>query len=367
MTTYQVFMLSFRTSVHFGDSGGGGGLGDVLSFCRADTFFSALCNEAVKIEEGLFDTLVNKTIERKILFSDLMPWHCGIEGRYDLYIPRPFLSVSSERRKNSYEKSIEDAIERKKMKKRAYIRASQWDGYLEYMQTGELSDNDGKKLIDPEPEFGKFVLNTHFNGRTTKPYQCGSYYFMDNAGLYLVVAAEDKEDLEWLKRLISLVGLSGIGGRRSCGSGKFVICGRRSSSNSKLAFVCDPREDELLYEGDGDPFILSKKEFYGPDDAALYEMLINDEAGVQMALASVIPSEDEITAVHEGTGKLIKRSGFAFSCEIGKPVKVNSIYMMSSGSCFKQRVAGRVADVNNGMAPHPVHRYGNGLYVGLSL
>lgn len=367
MSTYQVFMLRFCTSVHFGDSGVGGGLSDVLSFCRADTFFSALCNEAAKIEKGLLDKLVTKTCDGKILFSDLMPWHCEIDGKYDLYIPRPLLTVSSEREKEpkNCEEAIEDAIERKKMKKRAYIRVSQWDGYLNYMRTGELSDN-GKKLVDPEPKFGEFVLHTHFNSRTAKPYQCGSYYFRNNnntglyrdvaaevaaenkptrredkAGLYLVVAAEDEADLKWLETLICLVGFSGIGGRRSSGSGKF--------------------------EFESEPFILSENEFYGPDDAALYNMLVYDNADEQMTLASVIPSEKDIAAVYEGTGKLIKRSGFAFSCEIGKPVKVNSIYTMASGSCFKQRVAGTVANVNNGVSPHPVYRYGKGLYVGLSL
>ncbi len=365
-------MLRFCTSVHFGDSGAGGGLGDVISFCRADTFFSALCNEAVKIEKGLLKKLFAKANDGKILFSDLMPWHCGIDGRYDLYIPRPFLTVSSERENKSKDSDdIEDAIERKKLKKRAYIRASQWDGYLKYMETGELQDEFGEKRIEPEPEFGKFVLNTHFNSRTAKPYQCGSYYFRnnnntrlyqdgaeefavenkptkrdDNTGLYLVVVAEEEADLKWLETLIRLVGFSGIGGRRSSGSGKF--------------------------EFEAAPFILSENEFYGPDDAALFNMLIDVKAPEQMTLASVIPSEKDIPAVYEGTGKLIKRSGFAFPCAKGEPVKMNSIYMMASGSCFHQRVVGKIADVDNadidnGMSRHSVYRYGKGLYVGFSL
>ncbi len=338
MRTYQVFMLRFGSSVHFGDSGAGGGLSDVLPFCHADTFFSALCNEAVKIEKGLLEKLVTKTAEGKILFSDFMPWHCGIEGRHDLYIPRPFLSVSSEIKEKalSFADTKKDAIKRKKLKKRAYIRASQWGGYLNYMRT-----HTGEQSIDSEPEFGKFILHTHFNSRTQKPYECGRYYFMSNAGLYLVVAAEEKADLEWLETLILLLGHSGIGGRRSSGSGKFTF--------------------------EGEPFILSEDKLHGSDAAALFKMLENDKAGDQMTLAAVIPSSEEMQAVCEGTGKLLKRSGFAFSYAVGKPVKENSIYMMSSGSCFKQRIAGTVADVNTGTVPHPVYRYGKGLYVGLSL
>ena len=53
MKTYELILLRFRTPVHFGDAGEGGGLGDVIPFCRADTFFSALCSEAAKIDRTL--------------------------------------------------------------------------------------------------------------------------------------------------------------------------------------------------------------------------------------------------------------------------------------------------------------------------
>ena len=68
-----------------------------------------------------------------------------------------------------------------------------------------------------------------------------------------------------------------------------------------------------------------------------------------------------------GTGKIVKRGGFANSVALGKPLKENSIYMMAAGSCFKKRIAGTIVNVNNGTAPHPVYKYGKGIYVGLSL
>ena len=71
--------------------------------------------------------------------------------------------------------------------------------------------------------------------------------------------------------------------------------------------------------------------------------------------------------VSAGTGKIIKRGGFAWSREMTGAAKVSSVYMMASGSCFSKRLDGRIADVNNGSAPHPVYKYGKGLFVGLPL
>ena len=105
---------------------------------------------------------------------------------------------------------------RKGLKKRAYIRASQCGTYLVDMKKGI-------QTVDPEPEFGKFVLVTHYNSRTKVPYDIGKYYFHENAGLYLILSAENEDDLAWIERLIRLTGLSGIGGRRSGGNGKFEL------------------------------------------------------------------------------------------------------------------------------------------------
>ena len=206
---------------------------------------------------------------------------------------------------------------------------------------GGLGDVTAFCRVDREPEFGRYVLDTHFNARSKKPYETGSFYFHGHAGLYLLLSVEEATDLAWLENLIRFTGLNGIGGRRSSGSGKFDF------------------ED--------DPLILSEDEMYGPDDAALFDMLENDTANVQMTLSSLLPSGNERKAVMEGNGKVVKRSGFACSAETGKPIKVNSVYMMTAGSCFSQRIPGTVADVNNGTLPHPVYRYGKGMYVGMSL
>ena len=347
MKTYELLLLRFRTPVHFGDAGEGGGLGDVIPYCRADTFFSALCSEAAKIDSAMLKKLVEKAENGDILFTDLMPWFSSEngsdgnkedknEGNYAFYIPRPLVNVSSEKVEKplSFSETKQFSTLRKELKKRAYIRASQCGAYLEDMKKGA-------QTVDPEPEFGKFVLSTHYNSRTKAPYDIGKFYFKDNAGLYLIIEAEDGNDFVWLETLIRLTGLNGIGGRKSGGNGKFEL------------------ED--------DPVLLSEDAVYGEDDPALYAMLENENADVQMALCSVLPAAEEMIIAHEGSGKLVKRSGFAYSAETGKPIKENSIFMMTAGSCFKKRLAGTIADVNNGISPHPVYRYGKGIYVGLIL
>ena len=347
MRTYEMFLLRFSTPVHFGDAGEGGGLGDVIPFCRADTFFSALCNEAAKIDRDMMQKLVKKAGDGEILFADLMPWYRNenspykpgsgkINDSYEFYIPRPLLNVSSERVEKplSYSETKRFSTLRKGLKKRAYVRASQSTDYLNDIRLGI-------QTVDQEPEFGKYALVTQYNSRTKMPYDIGQYHFAENCGLYLILSAIDANDLTWLEMLIRLVGLNGIGGRRSSGNGKFGF--------------------------EAEPVILPKNSSYGEDVSALYTMLENEESNVQMTLSSLLPAKDDLEFVCEGNGKLVKRSGFAYSMEIGKPVKENSVFMMAAGSCFRRRIAGTIVDVNTGVSPHPVYRYGKGIYVGLTL
>ena len=46
---HEIILFRFTSPVHFGDAAEGGDLGEILSYCRADTFFSALCREAADI------------------------------------------------------------------------------------------------------------------------------------------------------------------------------------------------------------------------------------------------------------------------------------------------------------------------------
>ena len=326
---YEIILFRFTSPVHFGDAAEGGDLGEILSYCRADTFFSALCREAADISQELLACVVEGIQRGKLRFSDLFPWkkanHC-----YELYLPRPVMNLphTEQAETLSYEEVREQSGERKKYKKRSFIRASEMESYLQ------------ERNISAQPDFGKEELRTQYNAREKRPYGIGAYHFMPDAGLYLILSG-DEELAEKLEPLIKLLGMAGIGGKRSSGFGKYIF------------------EDA--------PLDLSDENTYGGDDVALYKMLCAGHSNCYMALSSFLPEKLEVGDISSGTGKIIKRGGFAWSREMTGPAKVSSVYMMASGSCFSKRLEGRIADVNNGSAPHPVYKYGKGLFVGLPL
>ena len=326
---YEIILFRFTSPVHFGDAAEGGDLGEILSYCRADTFFSALCREAADISQELLACVVEGVQRGKLRFSDLFPWKKGTSC-YELYLPRPVMNLphTEQAKTLSYEEVREQSGERKKYKKRSFIRASEMESYLQ------------ERNISAQPDFGKEELRTQYNAREKRPYGIGAYHFMSDAGLYLILSG-DEELAEKLEPLIKLLGMAGIGGKRSSGFGKYIF------------------ED--------DPLDLSDENTYGGDDVSLYKMLCAGHSNCYMALSSFLPEKLEVGDMSSGTGKIIKRGGFAWSREMTGPAKVSSVYMMASGSCFSKRLEGRIADVNNGSVPHPVYKYGKGLFVGLPL
>ena len=326
---HEIILFRFTSPVHFGDAAEGGDLGEILSYCRADTFFSALCREAADISQELLACVVEGVQRGKLRFSDLFPWKKGTSC-YELYLPRPVMNLphTEQAKTLSYEEVREQSGERKKYKKRSFIRASEMESYLQ------------ERNISAQPDFGKEELRTQYNAREKRPYGIGAYHFMPDAGLYLILSG-DEELAEKLEPLIKLLGMAGIGGKRSSGFGKYIF------------------ED--------DPLDLSDENTYGGDDVSLYKMLCAGHSNCYMALSSFLPEKLEVGDMSSGTGKIIKRGGFAWSREMTGPAKVSSVYMMASGSCFSKRLEGRIADVNNGSVPHPVYKYGKGLFVGLPL
>lgn len=248
---YEIILFRFTSPVHFGDAAEGGDLGEILSYCRADTFFSALCREAADISQELLACVVEGVQRGKLRFSDLFPWKKGTSC-YELYLPRPVMNLphTEQAKTLSYEEVREQSGERKKYKKRSFIRASEMESYLQ------------ERNISAQPDFGKEELRTQYNAREKRPYGIGAYHFMPDAGLYLILSG-DEELAEKLEPLIKLLGMAGIGGKRSSGFGKYIF------------------ED--------DPLDLSDENTYGGDDVSLYKMLCAGHSNCYMALSSFLP------------------------------------------------------------------------------
>ena len=337
MSTYILLPLHFIAPVHFGDASSGGGLDAVQSIGRADTFFSALCCEAARQGEQDLQRLVVKSEKGDITFSDLLPWYKR-KSVYEWYIPKPVLSVTSQKAKEeNLQEAKVDSNFRKKAKKRAFIRASELSIYVNDLQTGNNN-------LPDEPIFSTVVSEVHFNSMADrsdipgKPYSVGSCFFNKAAGLYSLVRLEQKEDMDWLLNLVQLIGFSGIGGRKSSGMGHFVIEGKPVN---------------LAADGDNE------------DSEALYHMLENKDAEEQMTLSTLLPSAEEAEVAAKARGLWIQRSGLSWSQGMGVPVKMHTLYMLSSGSCLDRRITGCIADVSTPAVQHPVYRYGKGLYVGV--
>lgn len=335
MMEYYLAMLRFKTAVHFGDASIGN-LTDVLPMCHSDTFYSALCSEASS--SGLLDQLHKATSSGKVIFSSLLPWYQeNQKSEIMLYVPRPSLPhiAKSENEVFDFSEAKEASGERKKIKKQLFVRAS------------DLFS--GNQVMAGLPTFGMTSNDVHFNGRTRKPYDLGSYTFVPCAGLYIAIGAADDTDIGWLMRLIYMLGLSGIGGRRSSGYGRFEVLGAEGIDG--LQHIEDAFQK---LSGNG-----------GDDRAALYKMLVASNAHAQIAMSLLLPTKDETIEASKGYGRMIRRGGFAYSSDMKSPHHTGSVYMMSEGSCFAERLDGRIADVSGGLLPHPVYKYGKGMYLGV--
>nr|WP_296915493.1 CRISPR-associated protein Csm4 [uncultured Megasphaera sp.] len=275
-------------------------------------------------------------VKGKLLFSDLFPYISDEAEGLQLYVPKPILTVPTATRKKpvSYDSFRKQATQQKRQKKLSYIRVSQFADFVQAMKSGHAFSGD-------EPAFGCAQLLTRVNctGDVPRPYYVHQIQFAKNAGLYGLIRYEDEEDLGWLLSLLESLGLSGIGGKRSSGYGKFH-------------FREDPVEmDELgIYE----------------DDGILYKGLTQTGTSMYMCLSVLLPSPAEVADVQEGQYTLCRCSGF-LSPEGSRMQKKNDIYMIQAGSCFPKKIAGCMADVGGQDMTHPVWRYGKGLYMGLML
>lgn len=324
---YFYYRLNFKTPVHFGQCEQGGKLEKSGSGLTADTLFSAICSELA--EQGELDLLaraVELTKNGELLLSDMFPY--VDDGGDEMYfLPRPFLfSPSPDKGSLSMSQAKEISNQRKITKKHQFIRISEFKAMLQAMQKGEFYSPE-KQLN----ELGKSSLVERVNCRKSEPlpYYVGQYIFAENAGLYgIVKMPKDYEEI--FRSLLEALGLSGIGGKRSSGYGRFELDG--------LFEIDDMVEDIKV----------------------LLDMLNNDKASVQMSISVLKPDADELEAVKSGEYQLKKRSGFTDN------IKRDSVYMLAAGSCFKSRLKGSLADVSKDYG-HPIWRYGKGLFVGLDI
>ena len=338
---YALYVLKFDTPVHFGCAEDGGKLEQSTLTYRADSLFSAICCELANQghDQGL-DNLYHAVATDQLVFSDLFPYFDEVgkekpseDQGLHLYVPKPIVTVERNTSQDytDYREFRKQAVLRKKQKKFQYIRASKVEAFMQSLRKGTAFEADDDVIRNDQ-----LVTRVNCTADVPRPYYVHHVEFSDHAGLYGIVGYEDDKLCDWLMQVLSMLGLSGIGGKRSSGYGKFHF------------------EQETIE--------LDARGIYA-DDSALYRLLTQPEATTYMCLSALLPAADEIPMIKAGQYSLCRRSGFL--TPDGSPMKKRQeVYMIQAGSCFSDKVRGTICDVGRASA-HPVWRYGKGLYAGL--
>ncbi|MDE6620913.1 MAG: type III-A CRISPR-associated RAMP protein Csm4 [Lachnospiraceae bacterium] len=297
---YKAYKLVFQSAVHFGKQN----LDEGEYSFYADTLFSALCQEALKIDDDTFGTFYKYVKDGLLYMSDAFPY---MDDTY--YIPKPMKRIVSADDNG-------DSRLKKAYKKLKYIPVDALDSYLQ-----------GKYDVLNAPDFDRFG---HFEAKTvssvrgeleTVPYRIGTYYYNDGNGLYLIAGYQDRKALEMMENLLENLSFSGIGGKRASGLGRF----------------------QLAFGGIGDAFCKR----------------LNQDGTRYMSLSAALPKEDEMKTALEGAEYLLcKRSGFVASEKYApEQMRKRDLYVFKAGSCFSTRFSGDIYDVSDKCGRHPVYRY----------
>lgn len=278
---------------------------------HADTLFSALFQEAIKLEKQ--EIFLQRVCEGKIILSDAFPY---IAKTY--YVPKPIISESVKE-----EKTIEDFKQKKMLKNLKYIPVNTISEFvngtfpeeymedLEYLGVQKMKVSVGIRGMD-EPE----------------PYRVSIWYFNEGAGLYILAGYEQKTDLELLNELFDSLQYTGVGGKKSSGLGRFKY---------KVCEVPDNMKKQLV----------GKKQ-------------------KSILLSTALPEDNELeTVLRDASYMLIKRSGFIDSSVYApQQMRKRDLYVFSPGSCFTHTFEGRIIEEKNG-GTHPIFRYEKAFFMGV--
>ena len=303
---YKIYKMIFTQGVHFGDHS----LEKSEITFQADTLFSALCIEALKIDK--LDELLESVKENHLVFSDAFPY-MGQE----FFIPKPMKKIEQV-------VQSEDVTTRKKFKKLEYIQVSLLDKYIK----GQFPINKGSDI----KKLGIHVLKTSASIRGNEealPYRVGIYRFKKENGLYIVVGYDSQEILDLFDELFEMLSLSGIGGKKNSGLGHFDL---------EIAELPKELNQRLNTKGE------------------------------VMTLSVSLPTEDELEEILDDSRYLlVKRSGFIDSYTYSKEQRrKKDIYLFKSGSCFNKTYQGDIYNVSSG-GSHPVYKYAKPLFMGVEV
>lgn len=306
---YRLYQLDFYNGVRFGK----GNLDSTDMTFHADTFFSAIFQEALKL--GKETAFLEQIRSSEIVFSDAFPY-CG--NQY--FIPKPLAVIVRKE-----EKKKGDSSEKKRLKNMKYIAVECVEDYMRGAFPKE-------HMADLE-NLGEYIMKVSvgiFGNEEPQPYRVSAFYFNEGNGLYLIAGFEKEENRELFEELLDSLSYTGLGGKRSSGLGRFE-------------YLCKkvPQDFREKLEAETDKNIL---------------------------LSAALPEESELENVLEDASyMLLKRGGFVDSQNYaGQQMRKKERYVFAPGSCFKNRFKGTLVEEKNG-GKHPVFRYEAALFMGVKI
>lgn len=325
---YSLHKLAFCAPVHFGGESGSSGLVAAQRALRSDSLFSALCAEAAAA--GNLEELVDYARNGALRLSDLMPYTPAA-----LYVPKPCLPVTG----TQSAPSPRDSDDRKRFKKLEYIPVASFAEYVSAVTRGG-AEFDPRPALGDMAGLGRPAVRTRvaLGDGESRPYHVGSFTFTPGCGLYLLAGTADTAAAALLGDLLAALALTGVGGKRSSGYGRFSV-----ASVEDLAASAHAESRRL---------------------AAMLEA-----PGLAMSLSTALPRDEELESALEGAAyTLIRRGGFVDSAVYAPgQVKKNEVYAFAAGSCFARRFEGELRDVSGGAGAHAVYRLLKPMFAGVEL
>ena len=319
---YYLFKLQFSTAVHFGSSDSALSLYDSDDHFCADTLFSALCHTAKSLygNDGV-DRLCRFVQNHQLRFSDSMPWYGD-----EYFLPKPYVV--------SEHKTELPTQLRKAIKKLKWIELSSFQAFTDSVHGGEVYQPQQQR-------FGLLGEQTKVNltGEESLPYQVGTYQFYPNCGLYFLAGCDDEETVGYLNKLVTALGISGIGGKVTSGYGKFSVV--------QVIDLEQVQNRDLLW---------------------LNCALKQKNGGRQMLLTTSLPTDAELERAMDGASyQLVRRSGFANALGNGNGFfKKQTQFYLAAGSLLGISFKGDLYQVSCGVE-HPVYRYSMPIFLEVAL
>lgn len=313
MMTYRIYRLRFHSAVHFGSDSGSEHVSSAASVFHSDTLFSALCLEALRLGgESMLEQLVTSSREGKLVLSDLFPYSGNT-----YFLPKPKKLYA---RKQQPDPSVQ--VDRKLVKKLTHISADRFEEYMAY-QRGDCETFDMAAVVEKLHGITaqERRMSAALRGVDAEPYYVGDIRFASGCGLYAIVGSEQPEQMD---NLFASLEMTGIGGRKTQGFGKFT---------------CEAVE-------------LNEQAEHGLD--GLYRRLTAQSGEVFMTLNTSLPQESELDCLEDAAYLLNRRGGMVNGSAVQHK---QTVYALEAGSCVSKRYAGQVMDVRIEQgAGHPIYR-----------